>query len=183
MLQFRLLRLVTGKTVKLPPQETQYVNGKWPAWSPIGRKSWAVLKAAYWFVPQLKAMRWCKWKCVKSWYRFFFKSDHLWGNSASHTTALVYEWNKVPFHKTTHVQASNFPLSLRDGRMLVQSECLISAWRKWPYRVPISRNKTKKRIEGLFKRDRYVGKDVHSCTTTYQLACLYNAHNTHICLS
>lgn len=38
----------------------------------IEQTSWAVLKAAYWFVPRLKAMQGCKWKCVKSQYWFFF---------------------------------------------------------------------------------------------------------------
>lgn len=38
----------------------------------IEQTSWAVLKAAYWFVPRLKAMQWCKWKCVKSQYWLFF---------------------------------------------------------------------------------------------------------------
>lgn len=38
----------------------------------IEQTSGAMLKAAYWFVPRLKAMQWCKWKCVKSLYWFFF---------------------------------------------------------------------------------------------------------------
>lgn len=34
--------------------------------------SWAVLKAAYWFVTRLKAMQGCKWKYVKSQIDLFF---------------------------------------------------------------------------------------------------------------
>lgn len=117
MLQFRLLWLVTRKTVQLPPQETWCVNSKWPAWNPIGRRSWPVLKAAYWFVPWLKAMCWCKWKCVKELVSiFFFLNQTISGNTVSQTPALVCEWKKVPFHKTTHVQAPNVSLELHDRR-------------------------------------------------------------------
>lgn len=48
---------------------------------------------------------------------FFFKSDYLWGNTASHTAALVYEGNKALFHKTTHVQTSKM-FSLTEVRSL-----------------------------------------------------------------
>lgn len=37
---------------------------------------------------------------------FIFKSDYLWGPTASSTAVLVYEGNTALFHKTTHVQAS-----------------------------------------------------------------------------